>query len=109
MSAPIRDEGDYQSHPLRKSSEMIVNAGQALGGESSDDHRKNMTISPKFANSSNPLQRKSFDMPSKKNLQKMLQASHLKAMEIMLKGVNTSECAIYAPDRIGIHNHLPYV
>lgn len=101
MSPPVRNEGDYQNHRLRQSSGMPVHSGQ----ETSYERSNSMASSAEFANSSNSLHRKSFDMPHEKNLQKMLQASHLKAMEIMLKGVDTSESVVYAPDRIGIHDH----
>ncbi|KAG0620882.1 hypothetical protein M758_4G252000 [Ceratodon purpureus] len=101
MSPPVRNEGDSQNHRLRQSLGMLVHSGQDFGQETSYERSKNMASSAEFANSSNTLQRKSFDTPHEKNnLQTMLQASHLKAMEIMLKGVDTSESVICAPDRL---------
>ena len=99
----MRDEGEFQNHRLQQSSGMFVHSGQTLGGETSYGGSKSMS-NAEFANSSNLLQRQSSDMPPEKSLQKMLQASHLRAMEIMLKGVNTSE-SVYTPDRIGKYDH----
>ena len=105
MSSPVRDKRDYQNHQMWQSSGMLVHLGQALGGEISCKWSNSMALTAKSANPSIPLQRKSFDMPPKNKLQKMLQASHLKAMEIMLKGVDNSMSVVYTPDYLGIYDH----